>query len=39
MRALVGLLASLATRAGANIGAPGQRWEHASFVGTANHLA
>jgi hypothetical protein len=35
MRALVGLLARLATRAGANIGRPGQRWERASFVGTA----
>jgi hypothetical protein len=39
MRALVGLLAWLATRAGADIGPPGQRWERASFVGTASHLA
>jgi hypothetical protein len=39
MRALVGLLARLATRAGANIGPPGQRWERVSFVDTANHLA
>ena len=39
MRALVALLAWLATRAGADIGPPGQRWERASFVGTASHLA
>ena len=39
MRALVGLVAWLATRAGADIGPPGQRWERASFAGTANHLA
>jgi hypothetical protein len=39
MRALVGLLAWLAIRAGADIGPPGQRWGRASFVGTATRIA
>lgn len=39
MRALVGLLAWLAIRAGADIGTPGQRWGHASFVGVTARVA
>jgi hypothetical protein len=39
MRALVGLLAWLAIKAGANIATPGQRWGHGSVVGAATRLA
>jgi hypothetical protein len=39
MRALVGLLAWLAIKAGANIATPGQRWGHASVLGAATRLA
>jgi hypothetical protein len=39
MRALVGLLAWLAIKAGADIATPGQRWGHASVFGAATRLA
>ncbi len=39
MRALVGLLAWLAIRAGADIGTPGQRCGHASFVSVTARFA
>lgn len=39
MRALVGLLAWLAIRAGADIGTPGERWAQTSFVGAATRIA
>ena len=39
MRALVGLLAWLAIKAGADVATPGQRWGHGSVVGAASRLA
>src|ERR1700730_17974481 len=38
MRALVGLLAWLAIKAGAELATPGQRWGHASVFGAATRL-
>jgi hypothetical protein len=39
MRALVGLLAWLAIKAGADIATAGQRWDHASVFGATTRLA